>query len=208
MANSSLSVAQLSSLTNAEERALHLLGQGIIPEQAAMASGLSASRISQLLSQESFAARVAELRFESLSKHNDRDAAYDSLEDELLTRMKDCLPLMVRPNEILRAIQTINAAKRRGSSAPSSITEQHTVINLILPTQILTQFALNPQNQVVSIQSESDNNSSNQSLLTIQSGSLLNQIKSKQQEAASNVQLISDAKSIQARGARFQADDF
>jgi hypothetical protein len=173
-----------------------------------MASGLSASRISQLLSQESFAARVAELRFESLSKHNDRDAAYDSLEDELLTRMKDCLPLMVRPNEILRAIQTINAAKRRGSSAPSSITEQHTVINLILPTQILTQFALNPQNQVVSIQSESDNNSSNQSLLTIQSGSLLNQIKSKQQEAASNVQLISDAKSIQARGARFQADDF
>jgi hypothetical protein len=207
MANSNLSVAQLSSLTNAEERALHLLGQGIIPEQAAMASGLSASRISQLLSQESFAARVAELRFEALSKHNDRDAAYDSLEDELLARMKDCLPLMVRPNEILRAIQTINAAKRRGSSAPQSITEQHTVINLILPTQILTQFALNPQNQVVSIQSESDNNSSNQSLLTIQSGSLLNQIKSKQQEA-SNVQLISDAKSIQKHGARFQADDF
>ncbi len=207
MANSNLSTAQLSNLTNAEERALHLLGQGIIPEQAAMASGLSASRISQLLSQESFAARVAELRFEALSKHNDRDAAYDSLEDELLARMKDCLPLMVRPNEILRAIQTINAAKRRGSSAPQSITEQHTVINLILPTQILTQFALNPQNQVVSIQSESDNNSSNQSLLTIQSGSLLNQIKSKQQEA-SNVQLISDAKSIQKHGARFQADDF
>lgn len=180
MSNSTLAAASLSNLTAAESRALHLLGQGIIPEQAAAASGLSASRISQLLSQEEFAARVAELRFDTLSKHNDRDAAYDSLEDQLLEKMKDCLPLMMRPQEILRAIQTINSAKRRGSSAPNSITEQHTVINLILPTQILTQFSLNPQNQVTAIQTSSETGSGEQPLLTIQSGSLLNQIKQKQ----------------------------
>jgi hypothetical protein len=177
MANSSLSTAQLTNLTQAESRALHLLGQGIIPEQAAMASGLSPSRISQLLSQEDFAARVAELRFETLSKHNDRDAAYDSLEDELLEKMRDCIPLMVRPQEILRAIQTINAAKRRGASAPSSISEQSTIINLILPTQILTQFQMNQHNQVVSVSQDA----SEQPLLTIQSGSLLDQIKKKQE---------------------------
>lgn len=207
MAQSLSSQASLNNLTAAEERALHLLGQGIIPEQAAAAAGLSASRISQLLSQESFAAAVAERRFDALSKHNDRDAAYDELEDQLLDRMKDCLPLMVRPQEILRAIQTINSAKRRGSSAPQNIHEQHTVINLILPTQILTQFQLNPQNQVVEIQSGSQDNLSSQSLLTIQSGSLLNQIKSKPQ-GESHVQLISDAKSIKTRGARFEAGDF
>ena len=206
MANSTLASAALNNLTAAESRALHLLGQGIIPEQAAAASGLSASRISQLLSQESFAAAVAEARFTSLSKHNDRDAAYDNLEDELLVRMKDCLPLMVRPQEILRAIQTINAAKRRGSSAPNAITEQHTVINLILPTQILTQFQLNPQNQVVEIQSGAEDTLTNQSLLTIQSGSLLNQIKSIQakREETGNVQLIGNTKSR----SRFEASDF
>lgn len=174
MSNSTLATVSLNNLTKAEERALHLLGQGIIPEQVAAASGLSASRISQLLSQEDFAARVAELRFESLAKHNDRDAAYDALEDELIERMKDCLPLMVRPHEILKAIQVINQAKRRGSSAPSSLTEQSTIINLILPTQILTQFQLNQHNQVVQ--------AGEQPLLTIQSGSLLNQVKAARQE--------------------------
>lgn len=174
MSNSTLSTVNLNDLTKAEERALVLLGQGVIPEQVAAASGLSASRISQLLSQEHFAARVAELRFEALAKHNDRDAAYDALEDELIERMKDCLPLMVRPHEILKAIQVINQAKRRGSSAPNSITEQSTVIQLILPTQVLTQFSLNQANQVVSVAG-----ATNQDLLTIQSGSLLNMTKKK-----------------------------
>ena len=176
MSNSTLSTINLNDLTKAEERALVLLGQGVIPEQVAAASGLSASRISQLLSQEHFAARVAELRFEALAKHNDRDAAYDALEDELIERMKDCLPLMVRPHEILKAIQVINQAKRRGSSAPNSITEQSTVIQLILPTQVLTQFSLNQANQVVSVEG-----AVSQDLLTIQSGSLLNMTKKKQE---------------------------
>lgn len=174
MSNSTLYSVNLNDLTKAEERALVLLGQGVIPEQVAAASGLSASRISQLLSQEHFAARVAELRFEALAKHNDRDAAYDALEDELIERMRDCLPLMVRPHEILKAIQVINQAKRRGSSAPNSITEQSTVIQLILPTQVLTQFSLNQANQVVSVEG-----AVSQDLLTIQSGSLLNMTKKK-----------------------------
>ena len=159
-----------SKLTAAEERALSLLGQGLIPEQVAGACGLSPSRISQLLSNEEFASAVAELRFQSLSKHNDRDNAYDSLEDELIERMKDCLPLMVRPHEILKAIQVINGAKRRGQIAQAA-QEHHTVINLVLPTSILTNFQLNSNNQVVQ--------AGDQPLVTIQSGSLLAQIKEK-----------------------------
>lgn len=158
-------------LTAAEERALSLLGQGLIPEQVAGACGLSPSRISQLLSNEEFAAAVAELRFQSLSKHNDRDNAYDTLEDQLIEKMKDCLPLMVRPHEILKAIQVINSAKRRGQVAQAA-QEHHTVINLVLPTALLTQFQLNSSNQVVQ--------AGDQPLVTIQSGTLLNRIKEKQ----------------------------
>ena len=151
------------------ERALTLLGSGIQPETVAASLGVSASYISQLLSQEEFAAQVAELRFQNLQKHNARDNKYDTLEDDLLERMKDCLPLMYKPLEILKAIQIINAAKRRGASAPDTITQQQTIINLTLPTQIVNTFRTNSQNQVVSTgQTE---------LITMQASTLLNKVK-------------------------------
>lgn len=187
----------LSQLTAAESRALELLGQGVYPEQAAAAAGLTPSRISQLLSQEQFAAAVAERRYESLSKHNARDNEYDELEDSLLTKMKDCIPLMMRPQEILRAIQVINAAKRRGSSMPQHISEQQTIINLVLPTQILTQFAMNAQNQVVS--------AGDQSLLTIQSGTLLKKLDRKDIQ---NVQAPTAATTRSAPKPYYSPEDF
>lgn len=180
------------NLTAAESRALSLLGQGIIPEQVAAACGLSPSRISQLLSDEEFAAEVADLRFQALSKHNDRDNAYDSLEDQLIEKMKDCLPLMVRPHEILKAIQVINSAKRRGQVAQQ--TQEHlTVINLTLPTQILTQFQLNAANQVVTI----NDGQKQHELVTIQSGTLLSKTKERQHVQA-----------IASKPATYQAEDF
>lgn len=179
------------NLTAAESRALSLLGQGLIPEQVAGACGLSPSRISQLLSDEEFAASVAEARFKNLSKHNERDNAYDSLEDELLEKMRDCIPLMVRPGEILKAIQVINAAKRRGQLSNSG-EQHHQVINLILPTQILTQFQLNAANQVVSLQDSSGGKE--QPLVTIQSGTLL--AKAKSLEEKRNVLTSSNANRI------------
>lgn len=184
-ADTAVASAQSAKLTAAESRALDLLGQGLIPEQVAGACGLSASRISQLLSNEEFASAVAELRFQNLSRHNERDNAYDQLEDDLIERMKDCLPLMVRPHEILKAIQVINGAKRRGQQAAAA-QEHHTVINLVLPTQLLTNFQLNTNNQVVQ--------AGDQPLVTIQSGSLLAQIKEKRNVLTQQPAISSSAK--------------
>lgn len=154
--------------TSVQSRALTLLGQGISPNIVAATCGVSESRISQLVSQPEFAAQVAELRFSSLQKHNARDNAYDELEDTLIEKLRDLLPLMMRPMEVLRAIQTINAAKRRGQSAPESILQQNTVINLSMPTQIIQKFQLNAQNMVVQ--------AGDQTLLTLQSSSLLSRV--------------------------------
>lgn len=153
-----------------EERALVLLGQKIPPESVAAALGVSPSRISQLLSQEEFAAKVATLRYENLQKHNQRDTTYDSLEDKLLDKLSKSLPLMFRPIEILKAIQVINGAKRRGQSAPESVVNQQTIVNLVLPTQITQKFTVNVNNQVIS--------AGEQNLLTMQSGNLLKRIES------------------------------
>lgn len=165
--------------TSVSSRALTLLGQGISPSIVAATCGVSESRISQLVSDPQFAAAVAELRFNSLQKHNERDSLYDSIEDKLLEKLEDLLPLMMRPMEVLRAIQTINAAKRRGQSAPDSILQQNTVINLSMPTQIIQRFQLNAQNMVVQ--------AGDQTLLTLQSSSLLNNIKAqKEMKGVSN----------------------
>lgn len=172
-----------STTTSTEERALVLLGQGLGPETVAAAVGVSVSRISQLLSTADFAARVSELRFESLAKHNSRDSEYDSIEDQLIAKLKDLIPYMMRPMEILKSIQVINAAKRRGSSAPEAITSQQTVVQLILPQQIFQNFTTNINNQVIKAGS--------QDLVTVQSSNmagLLNQMK-----GAQNVLITTEA---------------
>jgi hypothetical protein len=156
--------SSLPSPTSTESRALSLLGQGIGPEMVASAVGVSVSRISQLLSDSGFSAKVAELRYENLAKHNIRDSAYDALEDSLVEKMKDCIAYMVRPIEILKAIQIINSAKRRGSSAPEALLAQKEVVSLVMPVQIVQQFTTNINNQVIQ--------AGTQELVTIQSGNM------------------------------------
>lgn len=151
--------------TTTEERALSLLGAGVTPEQVASALGVTVSRISQLCSDPEFTARVAELRFEALNKHNERDNRYDTLEDRLIAKLEDLLPLMMRPMEVLKSIQVINGAKRRGQSAPDQTINQQTVVSIVMPTTIVNKFVTNINNQVVKAGA--------QDLLTIQSGTLL-----------------------------------
>jgi len=147
--------------TTNSSRALELLGAGVSPQQVSLALGVDPSLISQFLAYESFANQVAELRYKALLKHNDRDAAYDGLEDALIKKLKDLIPFMHKPFEIIRALTAVNSAKRRGSSAPEAITSQQTVIQLNLPVQIIQHFQKNSSNQVVS--------AGTQDLVTVQS---------------------------------------
>ena len=163
--------------TSTESRAMALLGQGLGPETVASAIGVSVSRISQLLSETEFAASVADLRFKNLSKHNERDNAYDLLEDELILKMRDLMPFMVRPMEVARVLQIINAAKRRGSSAPEAITNQQTVVALNMPINVYQKFTVNAVNQVVQ--------AGQQQLITVQSGQMSNLLDRARKEAPS-----------------------
>lgn len=164
--------------TSTEERAIRLLGSGVNPAQAAAALGLTEGRISQLLSDPIFASKIAELRFQNLQSHNERDSKYDSIEDKLLDSLEDLLPLMIRPQEILRAISVINNAKRRGVSAPDSVIQQQTIVNLSMPTQIIQKFTTNINNQVIK--------AGERDLVTIQSSTLMDKIKNSKPTDASN----------------------
>jgi hypothetical protein len=160
-----------STTSTTKERALSLLGQGIPPQAVANTLGVDISTISQLLSQEDFATAVVEKKFESLSKHNERDSHIDSLEDQLLSKMKDCMPFMTRPMEILKAFQVINLAKRKGQTAPESLQTKQTVIQLNIPQIVLDKFTANIHNQVIQI--------GERSLLTIPSGQMMKQLEAR-----------------------------
>jgi hypothetical protein len=170
------------------DRALVLLGQGVPPSIVAASIGVSESRISQLVSEPEFAAAVAELRYDAIQKHSTRDAKYDSIEDTLIDKLKDLIPLMMRPREVINAIQVINAAKRRGSSTPDAIIAQQTVINLTLPVQIIEHFRTNSQNHVIQAGA--------QELLTLQSSTLLTRTK----EALATASISSPA--VEEKGIR------
>lgn len=153
-----------------EEKALKLLGSGYTPQVVASACGVSVSRISQLLSEEDFAAQIAELRFENLQKHNRQDEKYDAIEEKLTTMLDDLLPLMLRPNDILKAISVINGAKRRGAAGNAEVgAAQNTVVNLVMPSVIVNKFTTNINNQVIQAGS--------QTLETVQATSLNERLK-------------------------------
>jgi len=191
--------------TGNSARILELLGNGLSPEVVATTAGVSPSFISQLLSTEEFARQVTERRFNNLQEDTARDKRYGKMEDALLEKMEDLIPMMYKPMEILRAITVINGAKRRGASAPEMAHVNNTVINLVMPTKILQQFITNGNNQVVEVVSASSSapalssppqQEERRTLVTMQSSELMNRFKAARSLAnEAPTALISDTSS-------------
>lgn len=151
-------------------RAMELLGAGVGQEAVASALGVTASYISQLLSDTGFASKVTALKYEALAAHTERDAKYDSIEDTLLTKLERSVNLMLRPADILGAIKVINGAKRRGNDSQESIIQQNNIVEITMPIQIVNDFTTNINNQVIK--------AGDQELVTIQSSKLLKTMES------------------------------
>ena len=166
----SAALAQTHSLTSIESRALELLSSGIEAVAVAGALGISESRISQLLAEPTFATKLAEARFEQLRKHNATDNEYDAVEKELIAILRKQIPMMAiaKPMEIARVLSIINSAKRRGASAPESITRTKPVVRLSIPIQVIQRFQVNAANQVVEVGTDEGS----QELVTMQSGNV------------------------------------
>lgn len=166
------------ALTATESKALTLLGQGFAPEMVATAIGVSPARISQLLSQDEFAQQVAELRYRQLASHTERDSKYDTLEDQILDRLRQSLSMVFDPMKLAKLLSVVNSAKRRGAAAPEHLTTQQTVVQLNIPTAILQQFQVNVNNQVV--------RAGQQDLITVQSANMTKMLHQLQPQLANS----------------------
>jgi len=105
--------------------------------------GLTPSAITQSI------AKMAQVDEPVTESHKRLDDQYDSIEGKLLNQLEKSIPLLMRPMEISRVLQTVNAAKRRGGPLKSAQVAP-TVLQLNLPVAIQTRFVLNSLNQVVS----------------------------------------------------------
>jgi len=131
-----------------------LLGLGLEGVIVASAVGCSESYVSQLLSDDTFAADVQALRLANFAEHASRDRKYDSIEDTLIAKLEGMIPLMARPETVLRAIATINGANRRAAPSDGGGTgnvTNNTFVSLKLPKVLAAQIMLNPSNQVVEV---------------------------------------------------------
>lgn len=142
-----------------------LLGTGLSNEIVATAIGCDPSYISQLMADEHFAGEVVALRTKALTEYNRRDGDINELEDITLEKLKEVLPTLYKPADVLRAFNVINNAKRRGVPATQNITVNNQVVNLVLPPILVRQFVTDSRNEVVEVDG--------QTLVTMPSSSLL-----------------------------------
>jgi hypothetical protein len=168
-----------STTTSTEERALELLGQGIPNSMVASAIGVSESRISQLFSDPIFAEKLARIRYENLIRNSKRDEKADLLEDLLLDKLVATADFLMEPMKIAAIYAKVNAARRRGSSAPEAITAQQTVVSLVMPTTVINNFIkqniqVDTNNQVIK--------AGNQELITVQSHKMDSLVKNRPTE--------------------------
>jgi len=151
---------------------LEMLGNGLSPEVVSSVLGVSPSYISQLVSDEHFAAQVSALRFSSLQTATALDRKYDGIEDKLATKLEDAIPMMFKSSEILKAVGIVNSLKRRGANnVATNTTINQTVVQLVLPTALTSKFTLNSTNQVIS--------TGDQELITIGAAELANRFTPK-----------------------------
>ena len=137
-----------------KDKILALLGLGLPNNVVASAVGVSDSYVSQLMGVEDFARQVQELRLKNLTEIAARDKKWDSLEDRFLQKLEDLLPMggFSRPMEILKALQVLNAAKRRASPQELPAAASYTVVPLILPIVMAPKLSVNSQGQVIEVE--------------------------------------------------------
>lgn len=119
-----------------------LINQGVSRSDAADSLGLTPSAVTQALGSAP-----------ASTDTNPLDDQYDRIEKKLLDQLERTAPLLMKPGEISRVLQTINSAKRRGGPLKTD-NEIPRVLQLHLPVAIQNRFVVNSTNQVVSAGSQ------------------------------------------------------
>lgn len=154
---------QKKEYSGAALRVMKLLGAGLLPAEAARAVGVDDSYISQLQKEVSFTAQVSELVKKAFSDQSEIDNNYTDIERVLSKKLRAGAEMMFNPDQILRTLKFANEAKRKlataninpdGSNNSGNGNDNRSPVTLILPIQILNNFTVSPNNEIIAVGEE------------------------------------------------------
>lgn len=158
-----------------KEQIKSLLGTGLSNEVVASAVGCDPSYITQLMSDSQFSQEVVVMRAAALTANSKRDRKIDAVEDTLIAKFEEVLPMVYKPTDVLRAMSVVNNMKRRGVPANEALTINNRIVNLNMPVQIIQNFTKNSNGEVIEVEGKT--------LVTMPSQTLLSTLASSRGEA-------------------------
>lgn len=163
-------------MANIEDKAINLLCRGISQVDVAKACGVDESRISQLMGDEEFKAKLIDAKFKKYGEQARMDETYDSMEAKLQQRFEALIPMIHKPKDVLDAMQKLNAMKRRSGIIDADQNKINEVATLTVPIAIINKY-----NIVVDQSTNRVIEANGQPLLTAQPNQVVdaNEIRSK-----------------------------
>lgn len=155
---SKLAKVERKQFTGVPLKIMKLLGQGILPAEAARACGVSESYVSQLKADPDFTSQVSELVEKTFKDQSEIDENYVETERVLSKRLRENAGIMFNQDTILRTLKFVNEAKKKMPADVGRAQEEvggsggkRAPVVLIMPEKMIREFTLNPNNEIVGI---------------------------------------------------------
>lgn len=138
----------------AKDIARQMLAQGLQPSVVAGTIGVEESYVSQLMSDEDFAASVELMRVEQSQEDIDYDKKLERTEEGYLDKIEHRLPV-ANLQQSLQAFKILNGAKRRKDrSMTPGLVNHGTIVNITLPQAISPKYLTNGNNEIVEVEGQ------------------------------------------------------
>lgn len=143
---------------SSKSQIIALAEAGVPQAQIAARCNVSASYVSQVLAEQELRTKVLSAQVALLDERTQRDAKYDSIEDQLLDKLKARLPDIYKPQDILRSLVAINKAERRGATSQqlaeiANNSKETSVVVLELPERTKLRVLKTQSKEIVSVNS-------------------------------------------------------
>lgn len=137
----------------AKDQALALLSQGLKQSVVASALGVEESYVSQLLTDEDFAAELAQKKKELSVADVAYDTKLDRATEDALDRIETKLPF-ANLQQTLQAFKVLDGAKRRKERGTPGAENAGVTVNILLPTVIAPRYLQNQSGEIVEVEGQ------------------------------------------------------
>lgn len=146
---------QTTESKSVQEKILNLLSYGMKAADVADATGVSASRISQLLNEPEFKSALDNLKYTRMQGYAAKDDQADRIEGKILDQLEKTVHLVADPLKLTRMLKDVNSLKRRTTGAGLATAPDAKVVNLNIGIGLISKFQVNSNSEVIAVNGKS-----------------------------------------------------